>query len=63
VADKSKGIEYLAFAVKDTSGKCAGGDILANAAGTQTTGGKAVSVPAQAPCTGDEVAKLAGHSP
>ncbi|HEY1524390.1 MAG TPA: hypothetical protein VGF70_15370 [Solirubrobacteraceae bacterium] len=61
VADK--GIQYLAFAVKDTSGKCAGGNLLANAAGTLTTGGKAVSIPAKAPCTGDEVAKLAGHAP
>jgi hypothetical protein len=61
VADKSKGIEYLSFAVKDTSGKCAGGDLVANAAGTKTTGGKAVSVPDKAPCTGEEVAKLAGH--
>jgi hypothetical protein len=61
-ADKSKGIQYLSFAVKDTSGRCAGGDLLANAAGTTTTGGRAISVPAKAPCTGDEVAKLAGHS-
>jgi hypothetical protein len=59
VADKA--IQYLAFAVKDTSGKCAGGDLLANASGTRITGGKAIAVPAKAPCTGDEVAKLAGH--
>lgn len=63
VADKSKHIQYLSFAVKDTSGRCAGGDLLANAAGTMTTGGRAVAIPAKAPCTGDEVAKLAGHSP
>jgi hypothetical protein len=61
VADKSKGIQYLSFAVKDTSGRCAGGDLLANAAGTRTTGGKAIAVPAKTPCTGEEVAKLAGH--
>jgi hypothetical protein len=61
VADMAKHIQYLSFAVKDTSGKCAGGDLLANAAGTQTTGGRAIAIPAKAPCTGDEVARLAGH--
>lgn len=61
VADKAKHIQYLSFAVNDTSGKCVGGDLLANAAGTRTTGGRAIAVPAKAPCTGDEVAKLAGH--
>lgn len=63
VADQAKHIQYLSFAVKDTSGRCAGGDLLANAAGTRTTGGRAIAVPAKAPCTGDEVAKLAGHHP
>ena len=61
VADKAKRIQYLSFAVKDTSGNCAGGDLLANPAGTRTTGGRAITVPAKASCTGDEVAKLAGH--
>jgi hypothetical protein len=61
VADQAKHIQYLAFAAKDTSGKCAGGDLLANASGTRVTGGKAITVPAKAPCTGDEVAKLAGN--
>jgi len=61
VVDKPKNMQYLSFAVKDSSGKCAGGDIVANSAGTAITGGQAISVPAKAPCTGDEVAKLAGH--
>jgi hypothetical protein len=61
VVDKAKNIQYLSFAVKDTSGRCAGGDVLANGSGTKITGGKPITVPAKAPCTGDEVAKLAGH--
>ncbi len=63
VPDTPQHIQYLAFAVKDTSGKCAGGQLLANASGTKVTGGKSVAVPAKEPCTGDEVAKLAGHHP
>ena len=62
VADKAKKLQYLSFAVKDTSGKCAGGDLLANAAGTRTTGGRAIAIPSKDPCTGDEVALLAGHT-
>ena len=61
VPDPAQHNQYLAFAVKDTSGKCAGGQLLANASGTKVTGGKSVAVPAKKPCTGDEVAKLAGH--
>lgn len=61
VSQKGAGLQYLSFAVKDSSGKCAGGDLLANASGTRITGGKAITVPAKAPCTGDQVAKLAGH--
>jgi hypothetical protein len=61
VADKARNIQYLSFAVRDTSGRCAGGDLQANAAGKRIIGGRPVTVRAKAPCTGDEVAKLAGH--
>jgi hypothetical protein len=61
VADKAQNLEYMSFAVFDSAGRCAGGDLEANSAGTQITSARPVAIPAKAPCTGDEVAKLAGH--
>jgi hypothetical protein len=61
VPDKAKNIQYLSFAVADSGGRCAAGDLEANAAGTQITSAKPVTLPSKAPCTGDEAAKIAGH--
>jgi hypothetical protein len=61
VPDKAKNIQYLSFAVMDTGNRCAGGDLEANFAGTQIITARPITVPAQGPCTGDEVAKIAGH--
>ena len=52
---------HLGFAVKDSSGHCAGGDIEADAAGTYVQSAQPVDMPRHAACTGDEAAKLAGH--
>lgn len=59
--DKVLKVQYLSFAVSDTNHSCAGGDIIANAKGTTVVSSRAVKLPSHAPCTGDEVAKLAGH--
>lgn len=59
--DRAKKAQYLSFAVTDTSGACAGGEILAKANGTTVVSASPVKLPSHAPCTGDEVAKLAGH--
>jgi len=59
--DKARKVQYLSFAVRDAGGACAGGDILANAKGTEVISGTAVSLPHHGPCTGDEVARMAGH--
>lgn len=61
VPDKARHVQYLAFAVMDTARRCAGGDLEATAAGTQVTSARPITIPPKAPCTGDEVAKLAGH--
>jgi hypothetical protein len=61
VPDKSRHDQYLAFAVKDTAGHCAGGDFEATASGTQVTSARPITIPPKAPCTGDEAAKIAGH--
>jgi hypothetical protein len=61
VPDKARNIQYLSFAVLDTTDKCAGGDLVTNASGGQITSARPITVPAKGPCTGDEVAKIAGH--
>lgn len=61
VVDKPKNLEYLSFTVMDTSGKCVGGDLETNSAGTQIVAARPITIPAKAPCTGDEAAKVAGH--
>ncbi len=61
VVDKTRHDQYLAFAVTDTAGNCAGGDLEATASGTQVTSAKPITIPRHAPCTGDEAAKIAGH--
>ena len=61
VADKARNDQYLSFAVMDTAQRCTGGDLETNTSGTQVASAKPVKLPAKAPCTGDEVAKLVGH--
>jgi hypothetical protein len=61
-ADHAKKVQYLGFAVKDTAGHCAGGEIQADLAGTYVQSATAVTIPSHAPCTGNEAAKAAGHA-
>jgi hypothetical protein len=61
VPDTSSHIQYLAFAVMDAAGRCAGGDLEANYSATQITSARPITIPAKAPCTGDEAAKIAGQ--
>ncbi len=61
VPDKAQNIQYLSFAATDRKGRCAGGDLEANQAGTLITSARPITIPAKAPCTGDEAAKIAGH--
>lgn len=60
--DKARKEQYLSFAVADSKHGCAGGDIVTNSKGTNVASAKPVKLPSRAPCTGDEVAKLAGHT-
>jgi hypothetical protein len=62
VTSKAKQQDYLAFAVMDTAGRCAGGILT----GTDTkpytvTSGKAFAVAAGTKCTGSAVADAAGY--
>lgn len=61
-ADTARKDQYLSFAVGDSGHGCAGGDIVANAKGTTVVAAKPIRLPSHAPCTGDEVAKLAGQT-
>ena len=62
LSDTAKHVQYLGFAVKDSAGHCAGGDIEADSGGTYVQSAEPVEIPRHAPCTGDEAAKVAGHS-
>jgi hypothetical protein len=59
--DKTQNVQYLSFAVADRNHGCAGGDIVTNAKGTKVISASPIKLPRHAPCTGDEVAELAGH--
>lgn len=61
VADKARNLQYLSFAVIDTAHKCAGGDLETNASGSQIVSARPIKLPPKGPCTGDEVARIAGH--
>jgi hypothetical protein len=60
--DKKRKAQFLSFAVRDSGGACAGGDILTDSKGKKVVSHRAIRLPPHAPCTGDEVAKLAGHT-
>jgi hypothetical protein len=60
--DKARKEQYLSFAVTDSRHGCAGGDIVTNSKGTNVVSSMPVNLTTHAPCTGDEVAKLAGHT-
>jgi hypothetical protein len=60
VTSKSKGVDYLAFAVKDSGGNCAGGVLEANSAATAVA--KTTVIPVvSGTCTGNTVAQQAGY--
>ncbi len=62
VSSKGRGVDYLAFAVADTSSHCAGGVLEASSASPPTvTKATPVTVPAGTSCTGDNVATIAGY--
>ena len=61
LVDKNQNVQYLGFAVLDTKGKCALGDIEANSSGTEVVSASPVTTPAHGPCTGDQAARAAGH--
>ena len=62
VIDKAHNDEgYLSFAVQDSNGNCAGGDLVAAGSGDTVTSATPVTVPAGQPCTGNSVAAAAGH--
>jgi hypothetical protein len=60
VLSKKKGLQYLAFAVLDSSGKCADGVLEASGSGDKVTAGLS---PAHQPgsCSGSRVADTAGY--
>jgi hypothetical protein len=60
VASKSKQVGYLAFAVADTSGHCAGGALEFSDDGKSVTRSIAIK-DAPAVCTGDAVAEVLGY--
>lgn len=62
VTSKSKGVDYVAIAVADSSGGCAGGVVELNQ-GSPPTVARTIpeSVPAGSTCSGDAVAQAAGY--
>lgn len=61
VTSKAKGVDYLAFAVADTAGRCAGGLLVANSASTAVAQVNPVTLPSGGLCRGDAVAQAAGY--
>ena len=62
VFSKSKDASYLAFAVADSNGTCAGGLLLDdNKSYTRIVSGNAVTIPAGQKCIGQVVADIAGY--
>ena len=62
VFSKSKDASYLAFAVADSNGRCAGGLLLDdNESYTRIVSGNTVAVPAGQKCIGQVVADIAGY--
>lgn len=61
VTSKVKNTQYLAFAVADTAGHCAGGLLLEDPTATKVTSATAVTLPAGAPCSVQTVSDAAGY--
>ncbi len=61
VTSKVKNTQYMAFAVTDTAGHCAGGLLLEDPTATKVTSATAVTLPAGAPCSMQTVSDAAGY--